>query len=142
MSKIKPTTTRSKKNSETELLATLMELQRRNLVLSEWAQENTLKQRAIQMQEEVEELLTEINRAQPNTQRIKDELGDVLWDCLGTISRAEHEGLFKMQEVLAHIHTKFAERKPFLIENRKVSREEESRVWHEAKAKQKLEQGE
>ncbi len=166
MSDVKPSP-RKKKSTEQELFSTLLELQRRNLVLSQWAIENTLEQRAVQMQQEVEELLIEIRKYNPvqnhtqNTKestnkneikdstikskkalRITDEVGDVLWDCLGTLSRAEHEGLFKIEDVLQHIYKKFAERKPFLIENRKVSREEESRVWHEAKAKQKKEQEE
>ena len=137
MSNIKKPTTKQK-NSENEMFATLLELQRRNMVLSEWAQENTLKQRATQMQQEVEELMVELDR--DNAKRIADELGDVLWDCVGTIARGEYEGKFKMQEILDHIHKKYTQRKPFLVANKKVTRDEEWKVWNEVKARQKEEQ--
>src|SRR3989338_8225700 len=63
-----------KKNHEAELFLTLLELQRKNLALSGWAQEKTLRNRVEQMQGEIQEALEEID--QHDAKRTADELGD------------------------------------------------------------------
>ncbi len=113
----------------------LYELQKRNLIYSPWAQKTTLKERVNELHEEVDEALEELEKE--NWEKFKDEIGDVLWDCLGVIAKAEADGVLTIKGVLDHIHDKFTERKPYLLEERHVTREEETRVWHEVKEKQK-----
>ena len=55
----------------------------------------------------------------------------------GIIAHAERDSKFTMNEVLDHIHQKFTERKPHLLEERHISIEEETKIWHEVKDKQK-----
>ena len=113
----------------------LYELQQKNLIYSPWAKETSLQQRTQELKLEIDEALEELEKQ--DWQGFKDELGDVLWDCLGVIARAEFENKLTIHQVLDHIYEKFSERKPFLIEERHISREEEEKVWHIAKKKQK-----
>jgi NTP pyrophosphatase (non-canonical NTP hydrolase) len=112
----------------------LYELQKKNLIYSAWAKETSLLQRVQELKLEVDEALVEVK--QKEWQKFKDEMGDVLWDCIGVIARAEHEGHLSMREVLEHIHEKFTARKPYLLTEQEVSREEERRIWKEVKEKQ------
>ena len=118
-----------------EKLEAVYELQRKNLIYSPWAKQTTLLNRVKELQNEINEALEEAQ--QEEWGKFKDEMGDVLWDCLGVISRAEHENKFTMVEVLEHIHQKFTERKPYLLEEREVTLEEEQELWQKIKNKQK-----
>ncbi|PIN73451.1 hypothetical protein COV20_04470 [Candidatus Woesearchaeota archaeon CG10_big_fil_rev_8_21_14_0_10_45_16] len=111
------------------------ELHKKNQIYSAWAQDETIIDMIKDLQSEVEEVREEAERE--DWDNFKDEIGDVLWDCLGIIVRAENEGHFTMKEVLEHIHQKFTERKPFLLESRHISKEEENKLWREVKEKQK-----
>jgi NTP pyrophosphatase (non-canonical NTP hydrolase) len=117
-------------------IAELYKLQQNNLIYSPWGKEATIVQRTVELQEEVEEAMVEVK--QERWDAFKDEIGDVLWDCLGVIAKAEHDGHFTIKDVLDNTHAKFTERKPFLLEERHVTKEEESSVWHAVKAKQKI----
>ena len=114
---------------------TIYNLQKKNLMYSPWAKETSLLTRVEELKSEVDEALIEVKKEKWDA--FKDEMGDVLWDCLGALARAEHDGHFKIEEVFDHIHKKFTERKPFLLEEREVGREEELTIWREAKARQK-----
>jgi NTP pyrophosphatase (non-canonical NTP hydrolase) len=113
----------------------LYELQKKNLTYSAWAKQTSLKDRVKELQSEVQELMEEVETKQWD--KFGDEMGDVFWDCLGVMARAEQEGHFDSTRVLEHIYQKFTERKPFLLEEKHPTREEESRLWREVKAKQK-----
>ena len=119
-------------------IAELYRLQKNNLLYSPWGKEATLTQRMKELREEVEEAFVELNNEKWNA--LKDEIGDVLWDCLGVISKAEHDGHFTIKEVLDNTYAKFTERKPFLVEEKHVTKEEELKVWNAAKKRQKNEQ--
>ena len=113
----------------------LYELQKKNLIYSPWAKESSLKVRTENIREEIDEALAELEKG--DFEGFKDEMGDVLWDCLGTIAKAESEGKLTMRGILDHIHDKFTARKPYLLEERHVTKEEETKIWQEVKEKQK-----
>jgi tetrapyrrole methylase family protein / MazG family protein len=110
-------------------------LQRSNLIYSPWAKNTTLIERVRNIKEEVDEAITEIENQE--YEKFKDEIGDVLWDCLGAIARAENEGHLTVEGVLEHIYQKFAKRKPFLLEERYVTKEEENEIWQKVKDEEK-----
>lgn len=110
-------------------------MQQRNFLYSEWAQQTPLLERVEELQLEIAECLAEAKEQRWG--EFQDEIGDVLWDCLGVIARAEHEGKFTVQDVLNHVYAKFTERKPYLLERRKVSRAKEHELWEQVKKKQK-----
>ena len=104
---------------------------------STWAQQCTIEQRAIDVKAEVDELLTELERK--NMPEFKKELGDVFWDVLCLIAKAEEEGLVDVKELLQNVHEKFKQRKPFVQEKRKATAEEEERIWREVKKREQHE---
>ena len=109
-------------------------LQRANLLYSPWAKDTPLINRVKNIREEVDEAIAEVENKE--FEKFKDEIGDVLWDCLGAISKAENDGHLTIEEVLDNIYRKFTTRKPFLLEGREVTLEEENRLWIESKQKQ------
>ena len=113
----------------------LFELQRNNLIFSPWAKDTPLIDRVKNIKEEVDEAIIEVENKE--FEKFKDEIGDVLWDCLGAIAKAENEGHFTIQDVLDHIYKKFAKRKPFLLEKRHVTIEEEREIWNQVKNEEK-----
>lgn len=110
-------------------------LQQKNFIYSGWIKELSVKDHVKELQLEVQEALDEAEKE--DWEAFKDEMGDALWDCLGIIANAERQGKLTMNEVLDHIYAKFTERKPYLLEERHVTKEEESKLWKEIKEKQK-----
>jgi len=68
---------------------------------------------------------------------LKEELGDVLYDWANACMLAERDGIFTMEEVVKGITEKIKRRKPYLFENRAVTKEEAVKIWHEVKKKEK-----
>ncbi len=118
-----------------EKIAQLLELQRQNLIYSDWIKTLSLEERFKEMRVEVKEAREELENK--NWESFKDEMGDVLWDCLGVIAHAERDGHLTAEDLLQHVYNKFTERKPFLLEKRHIKQEEEWKIWKEVKAKQK-----
>ncbi len=106
-----------------------------NHQLSEWAQKTTLKERTKELKKEINEMMKELEKDDP--ENFRKELGDVLWDLLGIIVRAEDEGLLDIKKFLDEVHNKYKQRKPFLLGKKKVSLEEEKRIWRKIKIKEK-----
>src|SRR3989338_1939171 len=104
---------------------------------STWAQQCTIEQRASDIKGEVDEMLAELERK--NMPEFKKELGDVFWDVLCLIAKAEEEGLVDVKELLQNVHEKFKQRKPFVQEKRKATEEEEERIWREVKKREQHE---
>ena len=113
----------------------LYELQLKNLQYSPWIKKTSLPDRIEELDKEVEEVLLEAKLE--SAQGLKEELGDVLWDCLGIIVKAQDLGYCTVQEILDAAYDKFTQRKPFLLENCPVTELEEKKLWQEAKQKEK-----
>ncbi len=113
----------------------LYELQKKNFIYSVWSRETPLLTRIENIKEEVDEAIEEVKSE--DWDKLKDELGDVLWDCLGAVAKAELDGHFSIKEILDHVRKKYTERKPYILEERHVTIEEETKIWKEVKAKQK-----
>ena len=110
------------------------DLQKRNMTYSPWAKKTPLVERVNNIKEEVDEALEEAIKG--DWEKFQDEIGDVLWDCLGAISSAEEKGYISIENVLDHIYQKFTTRKPYLLEGKKVTLDEERRLWQDGKDKQ------
>ena len=112
----------------------IVEMHRKNLIYAAWVNETTLLDRFKELEEEVEEAKEEVRNEE--WEKFEEEIGDVLWDCIGILTRAEKDGHLNIKNMLDKMHDKYLERKPFLLENRKVTKEEEHKLWQEAKEKQ------
>ncbi|MBU1201146.1 MAG: nucleotide pyrophosphohydrolase [Nanoarchaeota archaeon] len=102
---------------------------------SEWSREHSMKERAEELYKEV----LEIKQALENddVKNLREELGDALWDLLFMIVIAEEQKLFSGKEVINDAMEKLKRRKPWIFTGKKLSKEEESKLWNEIKKKEK-----
>jgi len=102
-----------------------------NHQVSEWAKKTTLKERVGELQKELDELKEEVDKEDFNN--FREELGDVFWDLMGVMVLAEDKGLISMKGLMHEMLEKFKKRKPFVLEGRKVTLNEELDIWKKAK---------
>jgi isopentenyldiphosphate isomerase/NTP pyrophosphatase (non-canonical NTP hydrolase) len=87
-----------------------------------------------EIKDEVDEVIAETKKDSPdNNESIKEEMGDILYDWLHACKLAEDEKLFKTEEAIKCAIEKLKRRKPYLLEDRKVSEDEAVRIWMKAK---------
>jgi NTP pyrophosphatase (non-canonical NTP hydrolase) len=106
-----------------------------NQDLSKWAQQEKFRERALELKEEIDEMIVELDKKDWDKFRV--ELGDVFWDVLALIVKAEREEHLNVKDFLNDIHDKYKKRKPFLLENKSVSLDEEHRIWQEVKEQER-----
>lgn len=70
---------------------------------------------------------------------IKEELGDVFWNCCLLTTIAESEGLFTMDVLLAHIREKMMRRHPHVYGDAPKTLESIHHKWQEIKTMEKAE---
>jgi len=102
---------------------------------SHWSRNNTLKSRVEELQKEVDEVFTAIEKN--DLENLAEELGDVLWDVLAVMIIGEEKGFFSTKDIIHGAIAKMKRRKPFLLEDKEVSLEDEHKIWFAAKAKEK-----
>jgi NTP pyrophosphatase (non-canonical NTP hydrolase) len=67
---------------------------------------------------------------------LEKELWDVFRDFLMLSHKLEKEGKINIEKIYEWIYKKMSSRKPFLEENREVTKEEAIEVWNNAKRKE------
>ena len=89
-----------------------------------------------QLLSEANEIVLAINNN--DSQNLKEEIGDVLYDALMLAALAERDGLFTLNDVLQEINEKISRRKPWLFDKIKVKDSADAvRLWNEAKQREK-----
>lgn len=106
-------------------------LMQKNHKYSPWVNQTSLKNHAEELQKEVQEMIDEIDKK--DYENFRKELGDVFWDLLKLIVHSENKGWFSTKEMFEEVYEKFNRRKPFLVEGKKVTLEEEMKLWKEVK---------
>lgn len=71
-------------------------------------------------------------------ENIKEELGDIFYDWLHASVFARIEYNIELNDIIHSAIKKLSHRKPYLLENKKVSLEESLKIWKEQKAKEKI----
>ena len=87
------------------------------------------------LKEEVDELSDALEKK--DFDNTEEEIGDVLWDTLTLIYILEKEGKVDSKRVIDRLIEKFDRRKPWLLKGEKVTSQEASRIWNEAKSLEK-----
>jgi NTP pyrophosphatase (non-canonical NTP hydrolase) len=103
--------------------------------ISEFSGKHNLETRFKRLKDEVNELGDAISRG--NAEDIKDEMGDVFWDIVACSVIAEDKGLFTLKDVLESSNAKLKRRKPWVFEGKRITLEEENKLYKEIKAKEK-----
>ncbi|RLE46560.1 nucleotide pyrophosphohydrolase, partial [Candidatus Woesearchaeota archaeon] len=70
-------------------------------------------------------------------ENLKEELGDALWDLMALTVIAEEKGEFTIKEIMQETLNKFNKRKPWLKEGKKITAEEEDKIWNKVKEQEK-----
>ncbi|MAG39243.1 hypothetical protein CMO90_04115 [Candidatus Woesearchaeota archaeon] len=102
---------------------------------SAWSKKNDFKQRIEELSSEIEEIKQAIEKN--DTENLREELGDALWDLLFLIIIAEEKKLFTGKEVISETIEKLKRRKPWIFNGEKVSVEEEIKRWNKTKILEK-----
>ncbi|MBW2993187.1 nucleotide pyrophosphohydrolase [Candidatus Woesearchaeota archaeon] len=113
----------------------LIDIAKRNRKYSPWIKERTSEEYIKEVLSEVNELMQAIEKG--DNKNIQEELGDVFWDTLMLTIIAEEEGKVNAKQVIKGVIEKMKRRKPFILDGKEVTTEEEKRVWFEAKEKEK-----
>lgn len=113
----------------------LLDLVEKDLELSEWSRKLSLKEQQQWFLKEVEELKEALEKK--DMANYGEELGDVLWDLLKLIQIAEKEKVAKARDIIEGVRKKINTRKPHLSDGRKLTAEEEEKLWREIKTKEK-----
>ena len=111
-----------------------VKLARKALAESPWASMQNVKTYSAQLASETDEVLEAVS--QDDSESLKAELGDLFWDTLMVMLIAEKHGWFKPEDSIKEVIEKMKRRKPFLVTGKKVTLEEEERIWGEAKTKE------
>ncbi|MDP2749739.1 MAG: MazG nucleotide pyrophosphohydrolase domain-containing protein [Nanoarchaeota archaeon] len=101
-----------------------------------WIKEQSPDSYLAELEDEVRELREAIKNK--DTENIKEELGDVLWDVISLIKIIERDEKIAAKEIPKAVVDKFKRRKPYIFEGKSVSIEEASKIWQKAKEEEKL----
>jgi len=112
-----------------------MKLAKKSTELDPWAKDRGLAGYCKELRKEAEEVILAIENE--DYENLKEELGDVLLDWSHACILAEKEGLFTVKDVIKGIEAKLDRRKPYLKQNKEISKGEAKTLWLEAKQKEK-----
>ncbi|MBN2458488.1 nucleotide pyrophosphohydrolase [Candidatus Woesearchaeota archaeon] len=108
---------------------------KKSIELDPWAKERGLAGYCEEIKIEAEEVLEAVRK--DDKENLKEELGDVLLDWAHACLLAEENGDFTMEDVISFVHDKINRRKPYLKENKRVSRPDARKAWLRAKEEEK-----
>lgn len=100
-----------------------------------WVKEKDLGEYSRQLEGEVQEVKQALNKK--DYDNLKEEFGDVFIDLLMLMIIAEEQGICTVKECMNLGMEKIKRRKPWLLTNEKVTKEEAMRIWKEVKQHEK-----
>ncbi|HLD06520.1 MAG TPA: MazG nucleotide pyrophosphohydrolase domain-containing protein [Candidatus Nanoarchaeia archaeon] len=112
-----------------------MELTKKSVRLDPWIADRGMAGYVDEIIGEAEEVRAAI--AKQDLQNLREELGDILMDWASLCVLAEQQGLLAVDEVIAGAMQKIRRRRPYLEENRRVTKEEARKIWLEVKSQEK-----
>ena len=114
-----------------------MEIGRKGIEYDPWVEDTGIEGYCKEIMKEVKELTEAVEKQ--DYANMKEELGDVFMDWLNICLLAEKDGIFSVKEVINDVRKKVERRKPYLLENKKVTRKKALEIWYKAKEKEKIE---
>ncbi len=112
-----------------------LELIEKSVEYDAWIKDRGLAGYCEEIVNEAEEALEAVENNDYN--HLKEELGDVLSEVIIASKLAEDQELFTFSQVVKSAIEKIKRRRPYVLENKKVTKEEAVKLWYEAKKKEK-----
>lgn len=119
----------------TERINELLTIVKNNRQYSEWTKEQDIDAFSKELLSEAQEVIDAIKN--DDLENLKEELGDVLFDVLTLFAICEEKYGFGTDESIMMVIEKFKHRKPHIFEKKTVDKEEEEKIWYDAKRKEK-----
>jgi isopentenyldiphosphate isomerase/NTP pyrophosphatase (non-canonical NTP hydrolase) len=116
------------------------ELITKSMDLDSWIRDAGVEGYVKHLNEEAKEVLEATEKREYTN--LKDELGDILSCWLILCKLGEEHKLFSASEVITGAIEKAKRRRPYVLEGKKVSKEEAYRIWQDVKLKEKEQQTE
>lgn len=96
---------------------------------------------SVKSEESFELVIWEVNEAKEEFDKndyseLEKEIWDIYWNLLILTNKLEDEGKINKQKAFESIYNKMSLRKTFLLEWRKVDKEEAKLIWNDAKRKE------
>ncbi len=114
----------------------LFQLQQRNQKYNGWFKDCSEFYYFHGILDEMEEIRKELMLQK--LPELEDEVGDLLWVMMNFVGKLEDKGMIDVERMMKNAHLKFSERLPYVVEGRfEDDKEERSRLWNEAKNRQK-----
>ena len=107
----------------------------KSVELDEWIVHNGLETYCNGILDESKELLDAFRNK--DSENIKEELGDILMNTIIACILAEKEGIGSSRDIINNAISKIKRRRPYIEENRKVSKEESVKIWMDVKKEEK-----
>ncbi|MEM4367265.1 MAG: MazG nucleotide pyrophosphohydrolase domain-containing protein [Candidatus Anstonellales archaeon] len=100
-----------------------------------WVAERSVEDYIKELESEIKELREEVEKG--SNEGIEEEVGDVFWDALMLLYIAHKNRKANKKKALRIVAEKIKRRKPWLIEGRKVGKQEAMDIWNAAKKMEK-----
>ena len=88
-----------------------------------WDREQTISSMAVHLKNEADEVVEAIESS--DSENLREELGDLLWNIIFISKIAEDEGLFTIDEVMKDVKDKIVRRHPHVFGDVKLSTSQE-----------------
>ena len=115
-------------------LEKFLDLVQKNKLLDPFYESQTWKDFFSWLSWEVNEAFVEYEKW--DNIELEKELWDVAWDFFLLLEKLQDEKKISVNNVFASINDKMSRRKSFLLEWKKVSKEEAMEIWNSAKSKE------
>lgn len=119
-----------------EEFVALMKVNRKNCP---WSNEKSMEEYCTELESEIKEVKEAL--AKKDYANLKEELGDVFLDFVMLIIIAEEQGICTLKECMAIGMEKIKRRKPYLLKDEKITKEEAMKIWKEIKLYEKNNRG-
>jgi XTP/dITP diphosphohydrolase len=113
----------------------LCDIVQRNIDKCPWVESINLNTMLNEASSEINEIEEAIYKN--DIDNLEEELGDLIYDSFLLLKIAERDYNISTNEVIKRVVSKISNRKPWLFWNKKISKEEASKIWRERKKAEK-----
>ncbi|WP_129409732.1 MazG nucleotide pyrophosphohydrolase domain-containing protein [Marinitoga lauensis] len=113
----------------------LCDIVQRNIDKCPWVKSINLNIMINEASSEIKEIEEALNKN--DLDNLEEEIGDLIYDAFLILKIAERDYNISSHKAIKRVVSKISNRKPWLFWNKKISREEASKIWQERKKAEK-----